>query len=408
VVPDNPVGGEPGQPWRRKRVEALSLPAALIILGLAYWCVDTTSPALPVIRDDLAISATGAGLIISLFFGGRLVANLPAAITVDRRGPRVTAAFGAVLLGLGSALAAIAPDEIIILPARALQGAGVAFLATAGLLSVLRMMPASGAAMTAFNVSAGIGGSFGLLAGGFLTGLYGWRSIFWSCVLLSIVMFAAAVSGVGKSRVATTRRGASSPAPEEHVALPLREPALIGAMLANLLVFANYSIWVVGLPLYAASRFGAGPQDIGNLLLVVNIVHIAGAFLAGGVIRRLGAVRSLGAGLFIVTIGMMTMILSPNPWLIGVPASLYALGSVAGNSSAGELLLRLGGGGGRAVGLVRITSDTGMVLGPVAAGMLVDEFGVRAPFLALSALSLLGAAMALRTTRARRGAVSGV
>ncbi|MGI9253349.1 MAG: MFS transporter, partial [Thermomicrobiales bacterium] len=145
------------------KTSALSLPVALIVLGLAYWCVDTTSPALAVIQDDLKISATGAGLIVSLFFGGRLLANLPAALAVDRLGPRSTAAIGAVLLGGGSTLAAVAPDERTLLPARALQGAGVAFLATAGLLSVLRQMPGSGKAMTAFNVSAGIGGSIGLM-----------------------------------------------------------------------------------------------------------------------------------------------------------------------------------------------------------------------------------------------------
>ena len=51
------VGGLSGAPKA-----ALALPVALIVLALAYWCVDTISPALAVIRDDLGISATGAGL----------------------------------------------------------------------------------------------------------------------------------------------------------------------------------------------------------------------------------------------------------------------------------------------------------------------------------------------------------
>jgi hypothetical protein len=72
--------------------------------------------------------------------------------------------------------------------------------------------------------------------------------------------------------------------------------------------------------------------------------------------------------------------------------ALYAIGQVAGNSSAGDLILRLGGGGGRAVGAVRLSSDVGLVVGPAAAGVLTDAAGVDASFTVLGLLTL--AAMA--------------
>src|SRR4029453_3418766 len=49
---------------------------------LTFWTVDIVSPAVPDIKDDLAMSATGAGLIFSLFFAGRLAASFPAAFLV--------------------------------------------------------------------------------------------------------------------------------------------------------------------------------------------------------------------------------------------------------------------------------------------------------------------------------------
>jgi fucose permease len=52
---------------------------SLAILLFAYWCVDIVSPALPAIQESLALSATGVGLVFSVFFAGRLVTNLPAA-----------------------------------------------------------------------------------------------------------------------------------------------------------------------------------------------------------------------------------------------------------------------------------------------------------------------------------------
>lgn len=390
--------------WRGAALPAMPLAVTLLVLAVAYWAVDTTSPALPVMRDDLGIDATGAGLIVSLFFGGRLVANLPAALLVDRRGARLTTLAGALVLGVGSAMAAVAADEALLLPARALQGAGVAFLATAGLLSVLRAMPGGGSAMTAFNVSAGLGGSFGLLAGGYLTGAFGWRAIFWQCVLLAAVLVVASLAARPRPTAPADQADRAAPA-DPGPGAPLASPRAIGGLAANLLVYLNYAIWVVALPLYAATRFDASASDIGRLLLVLNTIHILGAFPARQVIRRFGPLRSFGIGMASVAVGMIAMILAPNPWALFVPMALYALGEIAGNSGAGEMLLRLGGGGGRAVGMVRVTSDVGMVVGPVVAGVLVDRSGVTAPFVALSALSLVAAAIALAPGRGRAAAM---
>jgi len=186
---------------------ALPLVATLLILGLAFWCVDIVSPTLPLIRESLGLNATAAGLVMSAFFGGRLLANLPAALMVERSGPRPTAIVGAAVLAVGSMLAALAGGEAALLPARALQGFGVALLATAGLLSVLRALPAGGAAMTAFNVSVGIGGSLGLFASGVLTNRIGWQGVFWFSAFLGAVMLGTAL--VARPARAHSRPGAA-------------------------------------------------------------------------------------------------------------------------------------------------------------------------------------------------------
>src|SRR5215218_2534862 len=126
---------------------ALPQRISLAILLFAYWCVDIVSPALPAIQESLALSATGAGLVFSVFFAGRLISNLPAAWLVERVGPKWTALTGAAALTVGSIIAALSPSEVVLLPARGVQGIGVAFLAVSALLSVLRSLPGGGAAM---------------------------------------------------------------------------------------------------------------------------------------------------------------------------------------------------------------------------------------------------------------------
>jgi MFS family permease len=362
---------------------------SLVILFFAYWCVDIVSPALPDIQESLALSATSAGLVFSVFFAGRLVTNLPAAWLVERVGPKWTAVVGAAALLLGSGLAAVAASQATLLPARGIQGVGVALLATAGLLSVLRARPGGGAAMTAFNLSTGAGGSAGLLSGGYLTAEFGWRAVFWLSTVVSGVLLASSL--LARTRAAVSRGGRATREHARAIVVPSRS-GQAAAVAANLLVFINYSIWVVSLPLLGAEKFGFDAGQVGLMLLFVNLVHLASAVPIGGVIRKAGAARALAIGFGIGGVGMLLVPFAPStPWLL-VPMALYAVGQVAGNSSAGDLILRLGGGGGRAVGAVRLSSDIGLVAGPAAAGALADAAGVEAPFAVLGVVALLAMA----------------
>lgn len=378
-----------------KSAQALPLPFAVLVLFFAYWCVDFVSPTVPAMRDSLNLSATGAGLIFSVFFGGRLLTNLPAAWLVDRSGPRFTAGLGAAILLIGSVLVAVAETESTLLPARGVQGAGVALLATAGLLSVLRVLPGGGAAMTVFNVSSGAGGCAALLLGGLLSSNLGWRSVFWVSAGISAILLLLAI--LARPQPAEARTAA--PSQQERPLIALGSVSL--AVLANFVVFINYAIWVLGIPLLAAGKFNLNGTDVGLVLLWVNVVHLVAAVPFGRIIRGTGAPISLAIGFLLAGLGMVLTPIASTPLYLALPLALYAMGQVAGNSSAGDLILRLGGGGGKSVGAVRLSSDVGMVVGPAVAGMIADRAGVEAPFLVLGVLSLFCAG-AVVISRLRR------
>lgn len=400
-VPSPPVvHAAPERPGPGRHA-ALPLPLALLTLGLTYWCVDIVAPALPQIRDALALSGTGAGLVFALFFAGRLVTTLPASLLIDRIGARRIAAIGGGGLLIGSTLAALSGGAGTLLAARVLQGVGVAFLSTAGLLSVLRALPGGGAAMTAFNVAVGLGGSAGLLSSGWLTETVGWRAIFWLSAVLGGALLVGTRLGRAASPLPPDESTAGGDAPAGSIPSPSRA-ALGGALLANLLVYGNYSVWVVSLSLYATERFGADAGAIGALLLTINVVHLSAAVPAGRVIRRAGARRSLAAGYALTAVGLACVLAAPSVGWLALPMAFYAVGQVAANSAAGDLVLRLGGGGGRAVGVLRLSSDVGLVAGPAAVGVLVDVAGVAAPFPVLAGLTALGALAAALGSRSGR------
>ena len=367
----------------------LSLPLSVAAFWLTFWCVDIVSPGLPVLQDSLGFSDTVAGLVFSAFFAGRLIANLPAAILVDRAGARRTAAIGAGLLLGGSVGAAVAGQAVLLLPARVLQGTGVSLLVAAALLSTLRAQPAGGAAMTTFNVAAGVGGSFGLISGGFLAGEVGWRAIFWLSALLAGAMAAGALIGNRRPVPAggVAAGDGASPGGDQADGLDASRRVLGAAFLANLLVYVNYSVWVVAVALYADQRFASSTGLIGTLLVASNAVHLLGAIPSGRVVRRWGGDRALVAGFALTATGTAAMLLAPAAWWLIVPLSVYCLGQVCANTAAGDRLLRLGGQGGRAIGFVRFSSDIGLVVGPAAVGALADLFGVASPFAVLAALT---------------------
>lgn len=374
----------------------LPLSVSLLVLFFGYLCVDIISPAIPTIQTALGLSATGAGMVVSLFFAGRLVTNLPAAWMAEHLGPRWTAVCGAATLLVGSVLAALATSEMMLLPARVIQGGGVAILATAGLLSVLRARTDGAAAMTAFNVSSGVGGSVGLFAGGYLAGQAGWQSIFWLSAIVSVVLLLATLAA--RSKPGVTKASLPDTRPGDNAAPAVRGAEAV-AVVANLLVFVNYSIWIVALPLLVAQRFGFAAGEVGLTLLFVNIVHLLSAVPVGRAIRLAGATRALVAGLGLTGLALLLIPVAPNIAWLSLPLILYAVGMVAGNSAAGDLILRLGGGGGRAVGAVRLSSDIGLVVGPAAAGMLADAAGVGAPFIVLGAVALLATGAGLWLNR---------
>ncbi|MDQ3513070.1 MAG: MFS transporter, partial [Chloroflexota bacterium] len=168
-------------------------------------------------------------------------------------------------------------------------------------------------------------------------------------------------------------------------------------LVANLLVYANYAIFVVAVPLRAAGRFDASAQAIGTVLLVMNFAHLGGAIPAGRFVRRHGAARMIPLSLGLVALSTLVAPLMPTLALFLLPLVVYAVAEVTANTSAGDSVLRAGGQGGKAIGALRLSSDVGLVAGPAAVGIIADLAGTAAPFIALGTISAVVALLLWRT-----------
>lgn len=389
AIEEPPV--EAGAIIGRARVVGLPLGLALGAIVVTYWTIDIVSPALPDLKDDLRISSASVGLLYSLLFLGRLLGNFPAGVLLDRAGTATTSTLGALIVMCGTGLASIAPDALLLAPARVIQGIGIALLVNAGLRAILGARPGRGAAMTYFGIAATLGGVFGLESGGFLTDHYGWRAVFVLGAVLGGVIavttlaarFLAAAQAIPVATAETTRTDAIS------LAGPLFAP-----LIYNFLIFVNYSVFVA-LPLYTEHHFGSSPEANARLLMVITVTHVLAAVPAGRAIRRWGSQWALVAGIAIALAGTILVLPMPSSLLIGLPLVLYGVGQITGSNACGDIVLHLGRQSTKAIGYLRFSSDLGIVVGPYATGKLADHFGYGAPFVALTAMMALTALAAL-------------
>lgn len=372
----------------------ISFGFALALVCGTIWANDLVSPALPAIKDDFGLSAKGMGLIVSFLFVGRLLGNFPAMRFLETVGAPRTGTIGGLVLVAGSITNALAPNPEVLYLGRVLQGVGISLLVNAGMRSILFARPGRGDAMTIYGIASTSGSVLGLVSSGLLTGAFGWRSVFALAAALGAVLTLLPIASTRVARRAT--RPAAPPA-ATGARVPLR--TYLAPLAVNFLVFCNYSIWTI-LPLYAEHRFDAGPGMTANLLLIITIMHLAAAVPVRGAIRRFGSSVVLAGSVVVALIGSMGILLAPSVWALAIPLMFYGAGMVGSVNCAGDIVLHRGGAGSRAVGTLRQTSDLGLVVGPLAAGSMIDAIGYGAPFIAFPIL-MVSAALGVQLSTLR-------
>ena len=106
----------------------LPLSVSMLLTGLS---VGVTSPIMPFISDNLQLTITQYGTVISSFAVSKMLLNVPSSILVDRYGRRPYLVHSLWFIGLGVAGMGIATDAIQLCLCRMVVGAGVAALTTA-------------------------------------------------------------------------------------------------------------------------------------------------------------------------------------------------------------------------------------------------------------------------------------
>ncbi len=161
----------------------LSIILSIVTLAQFIVVVDFTivQVALPSIGSEFSVSVNGLQWIITAY-GLTLAGFLMLSGRVgDIYGHKKLFIIGVLLFSLASLTGGLAPSEIVLIIARAVQGMGAAMASATGLSILTSAFPEGkerNRALSLFSAATGSGFAAGMILGGIITATLGWRWVF--------------------------------------------------------------------------------------------------------------------------------------------------------------------------------------------------------------------------------------
>ncbi len=367
-------------------------------------------PFLPVYLREVADQSTlppelSASIPITVYLAVMALCMPYAGRCSDAHGRRNSYMLGALLMAVGLCGTALAWNFWVLLAARAIEGAGYAFL----------FMSCQGYVIDnsrAENRSSGVATFISAVmmaevcapaVGGVLADSMGFRGVLATAMVLSLIAIPLAWNLLADSSAGRSlrRTGGSG----ERGA----DGAGIGSLLRNyrfmtLSVFAAmpakilHSGFLIFLTPVVLSSFGSSMSEIGRFAIVYGIIALVAMPLFSRVGDRYHCHLPLViAGGLISGCGMLPLVFDASPLMVLLGIVGLGLGQSMSISSQLTLITRTveatngGSGVGSALGVFRLLERVGGALGPLAAGAIALQMG------AVAAITVLGAVMLAAT-----------
>lgn len=264
-----------------------------LAVGLALADSSIVTLALPEILGRFDVGITTVAWVLTSFNLVLALVAVPAAL-VARRGPRRAFLAGAVVFAAASLACGLATSFGLLVGARCVQAVGAAFVVVAA-LDLLAETTGSITRAARLWVTAGIlGAAFGPGAGGILTELLGWRSIFFVQVPLALAPLVTLVALRG-----TVERRPSSHVGRPHLSANAALLFLSGGLVAALFL----------LVLLLVSGWGMSPATAGLVVTVLPLAAIAAGRVPPG---WAGAGIRIASGVVLVAGGLTALALLPR------------------------------------------------------------------------------------------------
>lgn len=381
------------------------LVAAAFMIAIGFGIV---APVLPQFAQSFDVSVSAAAVVVSAFAFTRLIFAPLSGWLVERMGERRTYILGILIVAASSAACAFAQNYWQLLLYRGLGGIGSTMFTVAAMGLLIKMAPpaARGRVSSLYSGSFLLGNIAGPAVGGLLAGL-GMQLPFlvYACALVLVALLVAtqlpAVSALSARTGAAAGAGgvgaAGATAARKKDALPLRVALGLPAYRAVLASgFANgwsaFGIRMALVPLFATTALGAGSEVAGISLAVFAIGTGVALTFSGKLADTWGRKPMIIAGLAVNGIAMGVLGFTGNEFWFFAVSAIAGLGSgLMGPAQQATVADVIGNerSGGKVLATFQMSSDLGAIIGPIAAGILVDSFSYGPAFLMATAVAFV-------------------
>ena len=415
----NPVAASRINPRNAIREYFAGLPSEVPTVTLVAFCValgfGIVVPVVPVFASSFGVSTFWASTVISVFALMRLVSASPAGWLINRVGERRVLWSGLGIVAVSSGMAGLSQsfDQFIVL--RGLGGIGSAMFTVSAMSILLRTVsPAQrGRATSTYQSGFLFGALAGPAVGGLVVGI-SIRAPFFVYALTLTAASCVAYFGLPLHEKAASEESenivTASDEPPMTVPQALRIRPYWTALTVNLAT--GMAVWGLRsslLPLFVTQMLHKDLKFASAGFLVSGLTQAALLLRAGRMIDTKGRKLPLIIGTGALSIAMLMLILDTSAagffvvmFLLGISAAFLGptpaavVGDVVGAR-----------GSGRVVALFQMTSDFGMIVGPLLAGYLKDATGGFTLSFGMGlGIALVAALMSVFTTETRTQALT--
>jgi MFS family permease len=336
------------------------------------------------ITDELRLSASQLGVLLSAFYYGYVVCMPAMGWLAERYGARRVLAAGLTVWSIATFLTGFAGSFATLLGLRVLLGIGesVTFPCVSKMLAQTVAVSRLGVANGLMSFGYLLGPAVGTLAGGYLMNLYGWRAVF-------VIFGSLSLLWLWPWRRVVIRPlpgDAATAAHEPSFAEILRQRALWGAALGHFASNYTYYFIISWLPYYLVKSRGF---TLGSMVAIASwayLLNAVTAFTVGWVADRwIRAGRSatlvykglMATGHLSAVACMLGMVMLPAAGSVAALFAFCVLGAVSypGVFAIPQIIAGPAAQG-RWVGVQNACGNVAGLIAPAITGVLVDKTGL--------------------------------
>ena len=355
--------------------------------GLTHWYPATFYLLLPLIGNELGLSYSEIGLIMTCQYIASAVANIPGGVLVDTVGRKgLLMAVSLFWVGFPYLLIGFTHSYAMLLICVALVGFGNSLWHPTAISTLGRRYPdRKGLVLSLHGMGGNVGDAIAPIVIGAALALFSWRHVVVLNVAPGLVVALLMFAYLGTLQLGVRKHATESQSLAQYMqgmrAL-LRNRALVLLSVGSAFRTMTQTALLTFLPVYLAHEMRYSPAVVGACLFALQAAGFAAAPVAGHMSDRMGRKQILIGAMLTSAVVLAGMAFAGNsPVFVALIAVLgFFLYATRPVIQAWLLETTPKSMGGSSIGVLFGAQAVGGALGPYLAGLVADRHGLSATF----------------------------